>query len=222
MADNNVEHDALTHPGAPETKGSVYLRSDHMNYGRATLVTNWDQAREAEVKDYDFNKAEVRDFSRSTYKRLGNVTDGSFPLTTYQDHTEQLRLKRYYEEQDVRKPILDADTVKHAVIDRDIGTPKKGYGSILPHHHPDHNKMYLETTHRTDFKPPYPYTPKEDKPVELPDHTFANKKCNSQFTDTADWRRPGRNTWQDETGIYSNIHYKRQLYKPTYIVQRLE
>lgn len=38
--------------------------------------------------------------------------------------------------------------------------------------------------------------------------TIANKKCHSQFTDTVDYRRPGRNTWQDESGVYANSMFK--------------
>jgi Domain of unknown function (DUF4572) len=36
------------------------------------------------------------------------------------------------------------------------------------------------------------------------DRTAAIKRCLSQFTDTAGHRRSGRNTWQDESGIYAN------------------
>ena len=39
---------------------------------------------------------------------------------------------------------------------RDVGTPKHGYGSVLPRHNPEFNKYYLETTHKADFKPPDP------------------------------------------------------------------
>ena len=34
------------------------------------------QAREAEPKDYDLNKAPYRDLCNATYNRIGNVTDG--------------------------------------------------------------------------------------------------------------------------------------------------
>lgn len=34
------------------------------------------QAREAEPKDYDINKAPMRDLGKATYHRIGNVTDG--------------------------------------------------------------------------------------------------------------------------------------------------
>ena len=42
---------------------------------------------------------------------------------------------------------------------RDTGDPKAGHLSVLPHHHPDYNKYYLETTHNADFKPPYHFVP---------------------------------------------------------------
>lgn len=50
---------------------------------------------------------------------------------------------------------------------------------------------------------------------EGPDNTQALKKCHSQFTDRADYRRPGRNTWQDESGVYANSMQKLSLVKPT-------
>lgn len=36
------------------------------------------------------------------------------------------------------------------------------------------------------------------------DYNDAVKRCLSQFTDTAGHRRSGRNTWQDESGVYAN------------------
>jgi len=80
----------------------------------------------------------------------------------------------------------------------------------LPRHHPEYNKHHLETTHRTDYKAPFPYTPAEEKPKDFPDYSTAYKKCHSQFSDTADYRRDGRNTWQDESGMYANSHLKMQ------------
>ena len=55
----------------------------------------------------------------------------------------------------------------------------------------------------------------QECPPDFPDKSAAYRKCHSQFTDTADYRRPGRNTWQDESGVYSNTHYKQQVLKPT-------
>lgn len=43
---------------------------------------------------------------------------------------------------------------------RDLGTPQRGFASVLPRHNPDYNKFHLESTHRADFTPPDPeYTP---------------------------------------------------------------
>ena len=47
------------------------------------------------------------------------------------------------------------------------------------------------------------------------DNTEAYKKCHSQFTDTADYRRSGLNTWQDESGLYANTEAKRTVFKKT-------
>merc|ERR1712224_749988 len=71
-----------------EQKGSLFLRSDHMDYGRATLVSNWHQAREAEHKDNKvFNNnteqydAKTRNVQKSTYNRILNITDGKLPIS---------------------------------------------------------------------------------------------------------------------------------------------
>ncbi|XP_002733410.1 cilia- and flagella-associated protein 95-like, partial [Saccoglossus kowalevskii] len=145
----------------------------------------------------------------------------SYPKTTYQDSTEQIFLKKDFEEQETRKPMVNAETVGNANIDRNrVGNP----GAVLPEHHPDHDKRHLETTHRVDYKPPFPYTPMEEKinaePTEeeiamYKARTNCYKKCHSQFSDTADYRRYGRNTWQDETGVYANSQLKHELFPLT-------
>ncbi|XP_033737481.1 protein C9orf135-like [Pecten maximus] len=201
-------------PDYYERKGSLFLRSDHMNYGRATLNSNWHQAREAEPKNYDISRNSERNLCKATYDKIGNVTDGSLPKTTYQDHAEQTYLKEDFKEQEVRKSMITLDTVNHANLDRDVGYPKRGYGSVLPRHNPDYNKHHLETTHRADYKLPNPdYQTVPERPPDFPDLSAAFRKCHSQFTDTADFRRPGRNTWQDESGIYANTHYKQEVMK---------
>jgi len=40
---------------------------------------------------------------------------------------------------------------------RDTGKPEKGYGSVLPHHHPDHDAFRSKTTYNHDYCAPYPY-----------------------------------------------------------------
>ncbi|KAH9496294.1 hypothetical protein Btru_018042 [Bulinus truncatus] len=205
-------------------KGSLTLRSDHMNYSRAILNSKWHQAREAEPKDYDMNKHPVRSLAFSTYKRLGNVTDGSFPETTYQAHTGQINLKPLYEARDCQKPMVQRETVAsaNAGIDRDIGDPKGTFGAALPRHGPDHNRFYLDTTYKSDYVPPFPFTHQEEdkksfnmQSEEYEDKSQAYKKMKSQFTDTADYKRNGWNTWQDESGIYANSHFKAQVFPKT-------
>ncbi|XP_074643707.1 cilia- and flagella-associated protein 95-like [Tubulanus polymorphus] len=212
-------------PDFVERKGSLFLRCDHMNYSRATLNSNWHQARESETKDYEISTDSVRDLRRATYNRIGNITDGTLPNTTYQELCNQSLLKNQFQEQEIGKSLVNEETFGDINNDRDTGAPKNGYGSVLPCHNPDHDKQHLETTHRADYIPPYPYTPAEEKPKDFADHSLAYKKCNSQFSDTADYRRLGRNTWQDESGIYTNTHYKRQLstYQPTQTIpERLQ
>ncbi|XP_064607092.1 LOW QUALITY PROTEIN: cilia- and flagella-associated protein 95-like [Liolophura sinensis] len=183
-----------------------------MNYGRATLNSNWDQARESEPKDYDINTSPVRDLCKATYTRIGSVTDGSLNKTTYQAHTEQLFLKKDYEERETRKPMITQETLAHAHLDREIpGVPKHGVGAVLPCHKPDHNKYYLETTHKADFKSPRPFERKPEKMVDFPDESAAYRRCISQFSDPDGSKRPGRNTWQDESGVYANSHLKQQV-----------
>ncbi|XP_055884414.1 cilia- and flagella-associated protein 95-like [Biomphalaria glabrata] len=205
-------------------KGSLTLRSDHMNYSRAILNSKWHQAREAEPKDYDMNKHPIRSLAFSTYKRIGNVTDGSFPDTTYQAQTNQIYLKPLYEVRDTHKPLVQLETVAsaNAGIDRDTGEPKGVFGSALPSHGPEHNKYYLDTTYISDYVPPYPFTRCEEdtksnqmKQEEMEDKSSAFKKMKSQFTDTADYRRNGWNTWQDESGVYANSHFKAQVFAKT-------
>ncbi|KAK7100838.1 cilia- and flagella-associated protein 95-like [Littorina saxatilis] len=201
-------------PDYLERKGSLFLRANHMNYSRAILNSNWHQARESEPKDYNISQDPVRDLTIATYNRIGNVTDGSLPETTYQDMSQQVFLKPKFMEQDNVRPMINKETLQHAHIDRDTGDPKEGYTSVLPRHNKDYNKYYLETTHRSDFKAPYPFIPEPEVPADFPDQSAAVRRCHSQFTDTSDFRRPGRNTWADESGIYANTHFKREIFVP--------
>ncbi|CAL1548002.1 unnamed protein product [Lymnaea stagnalis] len=202
-------------------KGSLTLRSNHMNYSRAVLNSKWHQAREAEPKDYDMNKHPIRTMAIATYNRIGNVTDGSLPETTYQAQSNEIYLKSMYETRECHKPMVTLQTVAsaNAGIDRDTHDPKKSFGSVLPYHGPDHNKYYLDTTYNSDYIPPYPYTHKEEVPPaeseQNEDKSSAYKKMKSQFTDTADYRRNGWNTWQDESGNYANSHFKAQVFPKT-------
>lgn len=191
-----------------------------MNYSSAVLVSKWDQAREAEPKDYVISTDPKRNLKRATYDRLAASTDDTLPQTTYQDHCNQSHLKPDFTEKVVGEPMVSVDTFWHADLDRDTGHPTRGYGSVLPRHKQGYDKFHLETTYAASFpQPAESAAPVTAEPVKAePDHTEARKKCHSQFTDRADYRRPGRNTWQDESGIYANSTQKLALVKPTNIL----
>ncbi|XP_076463292.1 cilia- and flagella-associated protein 95-like [Babylonia areolata] len=198
-------------PKYENQKGSLTLRSDHTNYSRNVLNTDWQKAREDEPKEYDISKGPIRDLHWSTYKRLANITDGSIPETTYQEHFNQVFLEPYFSELDRVRPMVNGDTWRHAVLDRDTGDPKEGYLAVLPRYFPDYRKEYLKTRRYAGFDP---FEPEKAVPRDFEDKSAAYRRCHSQFTDTADYRRPGWNTWQDESGIYANNHFKREAFPP--------
>lgn len=203
-------------PDYVERKGSLFLRSDHMDYSRPTLVSNWHQAREAEPKDYDIKdyQPQKRDLHNSTYHRIGNVTDGSFPNTTSHEQMEQVvKFKSDFETRETRRQMVDMDTFNSISYKRDTGAPERGFGSVLPQHPPDHGKRYLDTTYRVDYESPYPYEPQKTHPPE-PDQSAAWRKCHSQFTDVDDYRRHGPNTWHNESGVYANTALRTDVFKP--------
>jgi len=187
--------------------GSLYLRADHSNYSRAVLNSNWHQAREAEPKDYDLNTAPRRDLCTATYMRIGDNTDGSIPATTYQDLGKDFTLKNEYLEQEVTKHMINADTAHQVALNRD----SLKTGPILPLHTPAN---HWETSYKASYKSEHGETDAQDtveSSADQVDHSPAYKRCVSQFTDTADYRRCGRNTWKDETGLYANSHLKAQV-----------
>jgi len=217
------ESDINGHPITDDRKGSLTLRADHMNYSRAILNSHWHQARQAEPKDYDLNKNPTRTMTKATYERIGNVTDGSIPQSTYQDLAAQSALRPAYTERDCHRGLVQPETLKAAVagLDRDTGDPKGKHGAVLPYHNEEYNKQHLETTYDADFYPPFPLSSEEAaKAAETAsgdpeDKSSAYKKMKSQFTDTADYRRNGWNTWQDESGVYANSQYKAQVFPKT-------
>jgi len=212
------ESDINGHVITGNRKGTLTLRSDHMNYSRAILNSHWHQARQSEPKDYDINRDPTRTMTISTYSRIGNVTDGEIPKTTYQDQAEQAFLKPMYETRDCHRGLIQPETLATATagLDRKTGDPEVGYGSVLPHHNADHKKYHLDTTYKADFYPPFPMEDKkQQETVEPEDKSVAYKKMKSQFTDTADYKRNGWNTWQDESGIYANSEYKKQVFSKT-------
>ncbi|XP_044128790.1 protein C9orf135 homolog [Bufo gargarizans] len=201
-----------------ERKGSLYLRSHHMHYDKPTKVSGWHQSLEAEPKDYDITEAPLgkKNLCRSTYSRFGNVNGEDWNTTT-EHQLSQIHHKGDYEVRDVHKKMVSEDNLDTLKCERPTGLPDSGFGAVLPHHSKDHNKMHLDTTYGVDYKTPFKYTTYSNinKVPEVPDYSSAFKKCQSQFTDTADYRRHGRNTWQDESGIYANREVKHKVFKPT-------
>ncbi|XP_061484340.1 cilia- and flagella-associated protein 95 isoform X4 [Rhineura floridana] len=200
-------------PDVMERKGALTLRSSCAYYGRPTLVYRWYNNREAEPKDYDIHEISLgsKNLCRSTYWRLG--TEDEKWITTSQDHLSQPYRIKEYQELEIRKPLLDEDAFELGVTDRDTGLPEADFGAVLPRHSPDHFKMFLDTTYRMDYVPPYDYAPYVVPAVG--GYSVVHRKCHSQFTDTADYRRHGINTWQDESGVYANTDLKQKVFPVT-------
>jgi len=200
-----------------ERKGTMFLRSDEMHYGRAVLTSKWHQAREAEPKDYDMNKADVRDLRKSTYKQIGTISD-SLPDSTYTDHftakTLPPRQNGEAEKKTDHQIEKELGRSLHATVVMPVHSSAK-----YPHH-------YL-TTHLDDYRPYGSYTSniealrrqkeEEDKARDAV-NSAAVRRCLSQFADTTGPRRAGRNTWQDESGVYANsaLKFSCHHYAPTY------
>ncbi|KAM3940871.1 cilia- and flagella-associated protein 95 [Leptodactylus fuscus] len=198
-----------------ETKGSLYLRSSHMHYDKRTKVSGWHQSREADPKDYDVNEAPLgkKNLLRSAYRRFGDVANEHWNTTTGHQ-LSQIHLKGDFEVREVCKQMVNEDNLDTLNLKRQNGLPKSGFGAVLPMHSKDHNKMHLDTTYGVDYVAPFQYsTPPTIH--KTPDYSSAFKKCHSQFTDTADYRRHGRNTWQDESGLYANREVKQKVFEAT-------
>ncbi|XP_044302497.1 protein C9orf135 homolog [Varanus komodoensis] len=200
-------------PDVMQRKGALTLRSHTAYYGRPTLVYRWYYNREAEPKDYDIHQIPLgsKNLCRSTYWRLGTMDEKW--VTTSQDHLSQPYRIKEYRELEIQKPLLNEENFDIAVLGRETGLPETGFGAVLPCHSPDHFKMFLDTTYQTDYVPPYDYVP-----YVTPDtvgYSVVHRKCHSQFTDTADYRRHGINTWQDESGIYANADLKQKVFPVT-------
>ncbi|XP_040212705.1 protein C9orf135 homolog [Rana temporaria] len=212
MMDSAIRGDML------EKKGSLFLRSNHMHYDKRAMVSGWHQRREAEPIDYDVSKVPLgeKNLCHSSYKRFGNSDSGDWNTTTHQ-HLSQIQLKDEYQVKEVPKKMINEDNIGILDIKRSTGCPEKGFGAVLPRHNKDHMKIHLDTTYATDYVAPYPGTATL-KVAEVPNYSAAYKKCHSQFTDTADYRRHGRNTFQDESGMYANSHMKRLVFTPTCLI----
>ncbi|XP_024262742.1 protein C9orf135 isoform X2 [Oncorhynchus tshawytscha] len=159
-----------------------------MYYSRPTLISNWHKNREAEPKDYDFSLCPdgKKKLSKSTYKHFGTYMDADWSTST-ETQMSQYLLKRDYEPKKILKSMVEADHFQSADFDK--RTVRK-----------------LDSTYAVDYLPPWDSskearTMKSRAADSIPDY----RKPQSQFTDTADYRRGGRNTWQDESGVYGTL-----------------
>ncbi|XP_063050480.1 cilia- and flagella-associated protein 95-like isoform X2 [Engraulis encrasicolus] len=87
------------------------------------------------------------------------------------------------------------------------------YNSALPRYPPGYNKMDFDTTHKLDYARPY-HIQTDVVTVEkmaaakpLPDF----RRRQSEFTDVAEHKRVGQNTWQDDKGAQGR---PRVIYAP--------
>ncbi|XP_062828055.1 cilia- and flagella-associated protein 95 isoform X2 [Anolis carolinensis] len=170
-----------------ERKGALTLRSKQAFYGRPTLVYGWYSNRETEPKDYDIHEISLgsKNLCRSTYWRLGTM-DQKW-ITTNQDFLSQPYRIKEYKELEIPTLMLDKDNFEIGVL-----------------------KRLLDTTYHIDYVPPYDYQPYVT--LDPAGYSVVHRKCHSQFCDTADYRRHGINTWQDESGVYANADLRQKVF----------
>ncbi|GCC27929.1 cilia- and flagella-associated protein 95-like [Chiloscyllium punctatum] len=197
----------------PDRKGSLTLRSNYKKYSRPVLVCNWYQHREAEPKDYDMDaipEGYWKNLHRSTYKRFISVPPGDWS-TTSEAFMSQISFKDDYRLRE-KMPLMDQKTAVKELRKRTIGGLNTKANAALPRHPPEHSKLYAETTYNYDFMPPLNFIPAPD---EVPKESVDYRRCHSQFVDTDDYRRHGRNTWMNESGIYANSELRKALFPPS-------
>jgi len=177
-------------------------------------MSNWHQVREADPRDYrvhetDYNPKE-RNLTKSTYKRIGTLTDMKTPMSTCHDQLNQIKMKADFEEKIIYKPHINEETFHN------LRRERFNNSAVLPPIRSDRNRSHYETTYGKDYSPAFPLDESTGVLEERPDiRSAAYKRCHSQFTDPADSRRRGQNTWQDESGVYANTEHKREVFKPT-------
>ncbi|KAJ8414962.1 hypothetical protein AAFF_G00024850 [Aldrovandia affinis] len=163
--------------------------------------------REAEPKEYDFTAFPERERSlhKSTYSNFGTCVNTGWSTTTG-DQLSQRHLETKCEVIDTRRSMVHADLFHSVILDRETDWPKAGHNVVLPRHRPGHNQIDLKTTYGQDYLPRYIHSKKECKVThEQLEDSGAFRKRISQFTDAANFRRAGRNTWQDESRAYRTV-----------------
>ncbi|KAM9446814.1 LOW QUALITY PROTEIN: cilia- and flagella-associated protein 95-like [Clarias gariepinus] len=167
-----------------------------MNYSKKTLISNWHKNREAEPKDYDISAC--HDGQRklptyqSTYRHLGTYLDADWRTTTQTAHSQQK-----HEARNTAKSMVQADFFHSLVFERQTRTSDTAVKSVLSFYQPRCNENELITTYALNYVSPRITTKQTMQAKELVDRKQDFRRHQSQFTDVADHRRWGRNTWQD-------------------------
>lgn len=126
----------------------------------------------------------------------------------------QLRIPLYW---------LNVWMVPRACQNHDLGLGGTEYNVILAVNLPIstffHHKIRKNGCHHTKVtQAPLAnnsvlFSPQTPPPEQ--DQSALWRRCHSQFTDVDDYRRHGRNTWHDESGVYANSALRDQVIKPT-------
>ena len=154
-------------PDFVERKGSLYLRSNNMQYSKNTLNSDWDSRREADPKDFDIvksfgKKSFKNNLHFSTYSRIG-TENNRLPITTAQDGNKQAYdLKPRFTPKAKRKLMVNKHNFGTVNLDEPNRTGPE-FKKILPKHKSDHRAQHLNTTNRLDYRRPYP----KDKVMQL-------------------------------------------------------
>jgi len=215
-------------PTIRERKGTMFLRSNQNEYDLTkTFVSNWSQDAESYPKDYDVKKDRPWNLKRATYTHMSNMDlpdpmpedyqwgkEGPMPRTTTDALYDDLLLAKFYVDTD-NKPMqnsitsdsrLDGDLVRGVVGHKLINDREfRGVSTYMDDYASYNGAEWVPT------KP----TAEEIEKAQLAEKEHdmlvatANKTNMSQFTEKFFNKRVGRNTWQDETGVYGNALEKR-------------
>lgn len=189
--------------------GTILLRHNGvLPYDERILVSNWQEAALGYPKDLDANFPDLINKRAANYRRWG-MEDQVCPISECRDRMSDVGRKGEFTEKQTRLPMITAENFFRLVsLERPMSLEGR---QPLPRHSKDHNKGRYNTTYCVDYLAPYSYQPKAPNPIDI-DWSPAVRRMKSQFTDVADYRRNGRNTWLDESGIYANQDAKRKFF----------